>query len=141
MNLRRGNSWWGMRPWQRHSQVLLIAGLVYIGIGISFITTEPTHARAVALSVALTWWPFEWWGLVFIFSGLLAVLSSRWPPISKTWGYVVLTALSAGWAAFYLTSVLFKHSPPSNLSGVGVWGLVAYLWWAISGLKNPNDRE
>jgi hypothetical protein len=72
-------------------------------------------------------------------AGALAILSSRWPPISKTWGYMVLTGLSAGWAAFFALSVICGPSPVANLSNTLSWGLIAFLWWAISGLLNPND--
>lgn len=131
----------GLRPWRRHSLVLLVAGLVYIAIGISFITTEPTPARQVALALAFFWAPIEFWGGVFIFAGMMAIISSRWPPISKTWGYMVLTGLSAGWAAFYLMGIFFYHSPKQNISGTLSWGLIAFLWWAISGLRNPGEPE
>lgn len=131
--------WRALRPWKRHSLVLMVAGLVYICIGFSYIFAEPTRAKTSALSVALSWMPFEAWGGVFIFAGLLSIMSSRWPPVSKTWGYMVLTGLSAGWSAFYWVGIVFENSSLSNLSGVLAWGLIAFMWWAISGLLNPND--
>lgn len=131
--------WFDLRPWKRHSLVLMVAGLVFVLVGISYILTEPTPSRLAALSVARSWMSFEAWGCVFIFAGFLAILSSRWPPVSKTWGYMVLTGLSAGWSAFYAMGVIFKDSPPSNLSGTLSWGLIGFMWWAISGLLNPND--
>jgi hypothetical protein len=118
--------------------VLLVAGLVYVLVGIAYIITEPRHSRDVALQIALDWWSLDAWGGVFIFSGLLAVLSSRWPPISETWGYFVLSGLSSGWAAFFATGVVFGDSPAANLSGALTWGLVGFLWWGISGLVNPT---
>lgn len=131
-------SWRGIRPWKRHSLVLMVAGLVYVAIGASYILAEPTDTRRVALHFALQWFSLMTWGWIFICSGFLAILSSRWPPVSETWGYTVLTGLSSGWAMFYLVGVLFWHSPPTNLSGVMSWGLIAFMWWAISGLKNPD---
>ncbi len=131
--------WLDLRPWKRHSLVLMVAGLIFCLIGISYIITETTPSRQQALYVALKWFPMEVWGGVFIFAGLLAILSSRWPPVSKTWGYMVLTGLSAGWAAFYFMGVIIDRSPPANLSGTLSWGLIGFMWWAISGLLNPND--
>jgi len=134
-------NWRGLRPWKRHGLVLLVAGLVYVGIGMSYILTEPTPSRSIALVVALKWWSIRGWGGVFMFAGFLAIISSRWPPISKTWGYMVLTGLTAGWSMFYLVGILFFHSPWANVSGTLIWGLVAFMWWAISGLRNPGEEQ
>lgn len=131
--------WFSVRPWKRHGLVLMVAGLVYVLIGCSYIFVEQPPSRLIALKAAFWRIDPEQWGVVFIFAGLLAIISSRWPPVSKTWGYMVLTGLSAGWAGFYLVGVLFFNTSLSNLSAAGTWGLIAFLWWAISGLLNPND--
>lgn len=131
-------AWLGLRPWRRHSLVLLVTGLVYVFIGFAYVYTDPRRSRDVALQIALDWWSLDVWGWIFVFSGLLAILSSRWPPFSETWGYFVLTGLSAGWSGFYVTGVIFGDSPVGNLTGGLTWGLVAFLWWAISGLVNPT---
>lgn len=131
-------SFWGIRPWERHSLVLMVAGFSYIATGLTYITQEPTETRRIALEVALDKAPIEFWGGVFITCGILAIISSRWPPFTETWGYSVLTGLSGGWSATYITSVIFESSPATNLSGGLVWGLLAFMWWAISGLLNPD---
>lgn len=129
--------WRGIRPWQRHSLVLSVAGTVYVLIGLSYIVSEPSATRSQALAYALLWLPAQGWGVVFVVTGLLAIISSRWPPISRTWGYTVLTGLSAGWAAFYAAGIIWNDAAASNWSSVFSWGLVSFLWWAISGLVNP----
>lgn len=130
--------WRGIRPWKRHSLVLLVAGGAYFWTGISYITAEPTEARTVALQFAFRWMDLPSWGVIFCMAGVLSVISSRWPPISETWGYSVLTGLSTGWSAFYAAGILFGDSPKTNWSGVIIWGLMGFVWWAISGLKNPD---
>lgn len=129
----------GVRPWMRHSLVLMVAGLVYVLIGVSYILSKPTPNRELALQVALDKAPIQFWGGVFIAAGLLSVISSRWPPVAETWGYMVLTGLSAGWSVTYLTGVILMNSPAANLSGSMTWGLLAFLWWAVSGLVNPGQ--
>lgn len=129
----------GIREFKRHSLVLLVAGTVYILIGVSYIATDLSPPRANALDIALRWLTIDQWGAVFIMSGLLAILSSRWPPFSETWGYTVLTGLSSGWAAFYVVGVLFADAAATNLTASLSWGVIAFLWWAISGLVNPED--
>lgn len=130
--------WIGVRPFLRHSLVLLVAGAVYVAIGYSYLQTEPNAARLDALYYALKVTSYNNWGFVFMVVGILAVISSRWPPVSEKWGYFVLTGQSVAWALFYLTGILFHDSAPANIVGVLSWGLIGFLWWAISGLVNPN---
>ena len=132
--------WRGFRPWRRHSLVLVVAGLVYIAIGFSYFTSDPNDARYSALYYARVAFEMPVWGAWFAITGCLAILSARWPPISKTWGYTMLTGLSTAWALFYLMGILFKGKPESGFSGFLIWGIVAFLWWAISGLVDPEDK-
>jgi hypothetical protein len=137
-----GRNWrtnyWGVRPFKRHSLVLLVGGIAYVLVGLTYILAKPTPSRKLALVLALRWFPVEFWGGLFIFAGLLAILSARWPPVADTWGYTVLTALSAGWSATYAAGVIFEKSPTINLTAVLNWGLLAFLWWAVSGFVNPD---
>jgi len=132
------HSFMGLRPWTQHSKVLMGGGLSYVFVGFSYIFIEQTPNRMAALKVALSWAPLPFWGCVFVFAGLLAVISSRWPPITETWGYTVLTGLSAGWSATYLMGVILEHAPLANLSAVAMWGLLAFMWYSVSGLVNPD---
>lgn len=134
----RSYVWWALRPWRRHSTVLAVAGTVYALVGFSYIVADANPSRQVALQLALQWMPLPAWGVVWIITGLLAFLSSRWPPASETWGYTAMTGLAAGWSAFYLIGIALG-APAQGFSGVLVWGLVAFMWWAISGLVNPED--
>jgi hypothetical protein len=128
-----------LRPWQRHSLVLAVAGTVYILVGVSYIVSTPTPSREISLSLALAWMSFPAWGFVWMVVGSLAILSSRWPPASETWGYTTMTGLAAAWSAFYILGICFFDAPKQGFSGVLVWGLVAFMWWAISGLVNPGN--
>lgn len=131
-------NFWGIRPFKRHGLVLMVAGIFYVGSGLIYIFAEPTASRKQALIVALNFFPLEFWGSIFVLTGLLAFISSRWPPVAETWGYMVLSALSAGWSATYAAGVMFEDSAISNLTGALNWGLLAFLWWAISGFVNPD---
>jgi len=128
----------GFRPFKRHSLVLTVAGIAYILTGITYIWAEPTSNRKIALQIAFAWFPIEFWGMVFVVVGALAIISSRWPKLSDSWGYALLTGLSGGWAATYAAGVIFEDSPISNLTGALNWGLLAFIWWAISGFVNPD---
>lgn len=141
MTMLTPHPWRGIRPWKRHSLVLLVTGLVYILIGVAYGFSPATPQRKEALKFALIWTDgsFFIWGMVWILAGVLAIVSARWPPVSETWGYTVLTGLAAGWSAFYCVGVIFGDSPVSNLTQTLIFGLLAFLWWAISGLTNPEQ--
>lgn len=140
-NMSGPRRFWGLRPWKRHSQILMVAGLIYALVGISYVFAEPNKNRALSLVVLIRIAPIEVWGMVFTITGLLSAISSRWPPFAETWGYMVLTGLSTGWAFTYLFGILFFGSPIMNISGFFIWGLLAFLWWAISGLLNPDTTS
>lgn len=133
--------WRDIRPWKKHSLALLVAGMVYITVGSSFFFGTLTPENKLGLHLALQWFDIQVWGVIFVLAGILAIVSSRWPPVSETWGYTVLTSLSVGWAMTYLTGILFFDAPMNMLRGVVTWGLLGFLWWIISGLRNPDDAE
>ena len=129
--------YWGTRPWTRHSLVLMVAGLVYLAIGVAYFNAVVPPDREVAIQAGLEITSIRGWGIIFMLCGLCSIISSKWPPISEKWGYTVLTGLSAAWAAVYGLSIIFKHSPITNVTTFLLWNLVAFMWWAISGLLNP----
>lgn len=129
----------GIRPWTRHSLVLLVAGTVYICIGAVYINTPSYGPTWTSLEVARSWFSLDVWGSVWVATGILAILSARWPPKVETWGYMALTALSAGWGVFYILGVIFGDNSLGSLAVGMMWLLVAFLWWAISGLLSPEQ--
>lgn len=133
--------WRAVRPWKRHGFALLAGGTLYIVLGIAYITVPLTPESTQGLHIALEWFDINVWGVVFIITGCLAIVSSRWPPISETWGYTVLTALSAGWSATFLIGIWFFDAPNVNWRGVITYGILGFLWWVISGLQNPEDYK
>ena len=132
-------NWLGLRPWRRHSLVLAVAGSVYVLVGVVYIITPTRPDRAAALALLLHYAPIQVWGIIWVLSGVLALISTRWPPPNETWGYTVLASISALWAATYGLSIVFFDAPASGISGVLAWGLFGFMWWAISGLRNPDD--
>lgn len=133
-----GPRWKGLRPVRVHSVVLSVAGFVYIMVGITYLTGEATPSRIAALIYALNWLEYQTWGWVWITVGILSIVSSRWPPVSETWGYTCLTGQAAAWALFYAAGVVFADTATSNLTGVLVWGLLGFMWIMISKLVNPE---
>lgn len=133
--MRRVRGWCQLRPWKRHSLVLMVLGIIYVLVGLSYVVQPPsgyTHRVTIAATLIM---PLRGWGAVWIGAGLLSVLSSRWPPASETWGYTALSFLAALWASFYFWGLLFMDG--GSIPGALAWTSVAFLWWAISGLHNP----
>jgi hypothetical protein len=129
--------WFALRPWQRHSLVLAVAGGVYLMYGATLLATG--SGRSASLNLAFSLAPPGLWATVWVCVGLLALASTRWPPRSKTWGYTALSGLAVAWASMQGLGVLLLDAPKIGLNGMLVWGLVGFLWWAISGLVNPDD--
>lgn len=94
--------------------------------------------REVALQALLRIAPMPFWGGVFIFAGVLSIISSRWPRFAETWGYMVLTGLSLAWGTAYLTGIVFTRAPLSNLAGFLLFDLLGFVWLIVSGLRNPE---
>lgn len=132
------NRFRGLRPWSRHGLILVVAGFLYVLVGFQYMLAPPSAGRNSALKVILEIAPLQVWGGLFILAGLLSIVSSRWPPMSNAWGYMVLAGLSAGWAATHLTGILFFHAPGATSTQVILWGCLGFMWWAISGLLNPD---
>lgn len=135
----RDYAWLALRPWRRHSLVLAVLGTVYILIGWTYILAPGGSVRERSLQLAVNLLPFDGWGVVWIITGCLGILSSRWPPASETWGYTAMSGLAALWGSFFLGGVILGAAA-SGLSGALAWYMVAFLWWAISGLQNPEGR-
>lgn len=131
--------WRSFKPWRRHSLVLMVSGFAYTCIGVSFVYAEPSPTREVALQYALHYFSLTVWGVVFGMAGVITMLSARWPPVTRPWGYTLLTGLSVAWGLFYLAGIVFGNSPLTNISGAIVWSVFGFLWWAISGLIDPQD--
>lgn len=131
---------YGFRPYKRHSLVLTVAGLAYVIYGLLILFTwEHEGPRASAISAGLSTAPLAFWGALFVLAGIVALVSSRWPAVSEKWGYVVLTGQSANWAAVYLAGLLFDNNTLAQTGGALLWGLLAFLCWALTGLMNPDD--
>lgn len=132
----RFKDWLSLRPWQRHSLVLSVAGTFYAFIGLAYVVngTQPTQVQNLRLALAIM--PLDAWAVLWMVCGMMAIVSARWPTWSETWGYVALTLMASMWTGFYVAATLMNAST-LPISGAVVWALIAFLWWAISGLKNP----
>lgn len=142
--LDRPRDWRALRPWRRHSLVVSVGGVVYVALGCVFaLIPSPERARQLTFPYE----PLEHLGLpaaqllgvAWMLVGGLAFLSARWPTWSETWGYVALAVWGGVWSTFYVASVLFWDAPARGISGCIIFAFFAFLFWAISGLRNPDD--
>lgn len=124
--------------WTRHSLVLIVAGLIYVGIGYAFIASPGYVGKDPSLKSALRLLTLDQWGLVYICTGLFAMGAAFSPIGKKTWGYMILTAISSAWAMLYVMSVVSGGAPKITLLSSLIWLLLAFIWWAVSGLLSPE---
>ncbi|UVK59317.1 membrane protein [Gordonia phage Pherobrine] len=133
--------WYYFKPWTRHGLILTTAGLVYIAMGIMFMAQPPSDTREENLKLALNILPYKGWAVVFIIVGCVTFVSARWPAAPKSLGYSVLTGLSAAWSGFHILGGSIADNAVYIASGFS-WALVAFMWWAVSGLvAPPKERE
>lgn len=136
----REYEWLALRPWRRHSLVLLFAGVVYILFGVScFTTTDIPEPDRLMYELVLNLAPIPVWGALWFGTGLLGILSSRWPPASETWGYSALSGMATLWGSLVIASTFLGASSQALFNGL-VFYLLAFVWWAISGLVNPAEK-
>lgn len=131
-------SWWELRPWRRHSLVLAVAGVIHVLIGVAYLATPTNPVRSATLTVPLSLAPMPVWCGVFGLVGALALVSARWPPASEGWGYSAMSGVAALWAAFNVWGVLITGETAGFTSAL-IWSVLAFLWWAIAGLVNPEN--
>lgn len=135
----RSYRWFVLRPWKRHSLVLMAMGSIFICMGWTYILTDPTAVRTDSLRMALNIAPLDVWGGAFIISGVMGMLSARWPEASERWGYTAMSGIASWWACCYLVSVILGWVAISSLTGFFLWASLPVLLWAISGLDNPHE--
>lgn len=129
-----------IRPWSRHSFILLIIGFGHIAIGASYLYLETGGPRFRMLVVALNVAPASFWALLFMIIGLFIVLSSIWPKRYDKWGYSIATGLSVGWGAVYIAGAFFQEAYyGANVAMGFIYTMLGFLYWGISGLVNPTD--
>lgn len=129
----------GLRPWRQHSRVLAVGGAVYLLVGISYLFAPADPDQATTMRIPLALGGMDTWGAVWITVGLLAFASTRWPPASETWGYTAMASLSALWSCFYVGAMVLG-APNTTSRAVLVWALFAFMWLAVSGLRNPEEQ-
>lgn len=135
------NRFLSLKPWTRHGGILVVAGITYIVMGVVYVFYIPTESQAEALYFALNLMSLDWWGVGFILTGVVSLVSSRWPNWPKSWGYTVLTGWSAAWSSFYFAGATLTDAKVVYFGTAGVWALLAFLWWAVSGLVSPAKED
>lgn len=134
--------WMSIKPWNRHGLILTIAGLAYILIGIGYVISNETPSQTEVMKFAFLFMPYTGWGIGFIVVGCIAAMSSRWPSLPRTLGYSTLTGWTSAWAGFHVVGGLSQHATHlSYVAGGLAWGMMAFLWWAISGLICPPKER
>ncbi|QGJ88014.1 membrane protein [Gordonia phage Avazak] len=132
--------WYSFKPWNRHSLILITTGFIYVAIGIMFSLQEATQLREENLKFALIVMPYLGWAIGFMVVGVFTMITSRWPSMPKSLGYSALSGWTAAWAAFHIFGGAATGNTAYIASGFA-WGMIAFLWWAVSGLIAPPKER
>lgn len=130
----------GFKPWSRQGGILTVAGIAYIVMGVVYLFHNPSESQSEALYYAFRIMPLDAWGVGFVTIGVLSIISSRWPSWSKSWGYAVLTGWSVAWGLFYLFGAILTDAKVVYFGSAGIWFLLGFLWWGVSGLVSPTEE-
>jgi hypothetical protein len=125
-----------LRPWGARGLVLVILGIIWSLLGTHYVLVPWTPNAREALFVPAALAPQWVWGMGWLVAGLLAIVSSRWPPTQDSWGYVALGTTAMLWACFYLFGAL-RSDLVSGATGSLVWLAVCGLLYAVSRLAEP----
>jgi len=129
------------KPWDRHGLILTTVGVSYILISIVLLLSDQSTSGLSNVKDILAVAPYPYWCGALIVVGCASILSAILNSIPRTLGYVVLTGWSTFWAGVHIIGGL---SYPMDLSYVSlgmIWALMAFLWWAISGLLSPPKEK
>ncbi|QPL14681.1 membrane protein [Gordonia phage Schwartz33] len=137
---KREKKWYHVKPWSRHGLILTTAGITYVAMGVMYASQPATELRSENLKLALEIMPYFWWGIGFVVVGGITIISARWPYAPKSLGYSVLTGWSTAWAGFHIFGGLGTGNTAYVASGFS-WAMVAFMWWAVSGLISPPKER
>lgn len=105
----------------RRGLVLVLFGVIYALIGVSYCQGTISSTAHQNLHLALRWLPIQSWGAVWVAAAAIAVVASRWPPGRDWWGYAVLSGLSIVWGAFCVAGRVL-YGAPYGLSAALLYG-------------------
>ena len=104
-------------PVGRRGGALIVFGLGFVFYGM-LLQAPRTPESAAQLGPAASILPVDAWGVVFIGSGLAAIVASRLPQGRDRIGFLPLVGLSIWWGV-------------SGLLGAPSWGWVGALMWLL----------
>jgi hypothetical protein len=116
----------------RRGLVLILFGIIYGLIGLSYTAGALSPTAAQNLHLALQLLPIHTWGVLWLVAGGLALVASHWPPGRDWWGYAVLSGLSTTWCVVSLLGRLL-YGAPYGLSGALVYGCLSAALLIIAG--------
>lgn len=128
--------WNTFKPWDRHGLILMVAGIINVLIGAAFVSSPTARLGDISINI----FPGNTVYYGFIIAGAIAVMSARWPSKPRTLGYTALTGWTSSTGCVYIWGG-FEEQNASFLATGLIWILMAFLWWAISGLISPPSER
>jgi len=133
-----------IRMFGRRGVFLMMFGLVYVAIGVSYLSLRSQRFTAIPVIGPILDDPA--WGLMWIVGGLVATVNGalRIRSRADAPGFVALLIPPGVWSIFYATSVVSYVATAgdtgriNSISGAAVWALVWLVVTLISGWPDAD---
>lgn len=115
----------------------LLFASVYVVLGASFILSEPTQQRTLALAWVGELVPYL--GYVWIVGALAALTGMCKDRGNDSYSFATLTFAPLVFGGFFLVGVL-TGAPTSGLVSTAIYWLIGAAVMVVSGMQGDNDR-
>lgn len=120
----------------RRGAFLLLFGLAYAGIGLSYVFAEPTAPIREAMVWLPSWSPLWACGVAFVAAGGVALVCAFLPLPGDRFGFMALASISAAWAVANVVSWQAEHQARGWVTAI-VFAAVGGAVLVVSGMPNP----
>lgn len=128
------------------SRALLLAGVMFIMVGLSnIVTANEIHPHLPSYQAYVAQFSMfdglVWWGSFFMVAGIIAIIASCWDKYLYV-GFFSLMLMAMWWAGLFAASLLMTGYT-RIIPSIFTWGLISLFLYTVSAWKEeePNGQE
>ncbi|MCX4801797.1 hypothetical protein OG594_09050 [Streptomyces sp. NBC_01214] len=122
----------------RRGTILSCYGIVWILYGFGQLVTPQPDQRG--LKLALTLFPLDTWGWLWIVAGIIAIACAWAPPGRDAAGFAALVLIVLPWMATYLAAWITGDSPRGWVAAA-IWMLICIPVMVVAGWPEAPRRK
>lgn len=129
-----------LKPFGVRGLVLSTLGVLWVLIGVSGLTVGLSPLSVLTIDYMLDELFFlntVTVSAAWIATGIMGIITSRWPPYQDSWGFFFLAPMPMFWALLHLVGAIF-HGPILGVLVTVVYAVMCVLLWGISKLEDPS---